>query len=236
MQAWFSLTEKSVNDKKLPNFKSLGSWLGKLTFGKGMPILINKINIKEILISSYTDHNCRLALNISVVLKMLEQIVAYREIFRVNNPWLGTILGALNEIEEKLGDDNQNTKSEIKAFFINVDIKKNSTLLPSTSYLDKNEFPLISRLPEYIKISEDLHKYYIGMGIDLKMIITKAVDDSIQEIVEPVIDRAVKIAIVTAQQLILKDFASESDPQRFKASFNNVVKRLAGPLAQVTCR
>ena len=34
-------------------------------------------------------------------------------------------------------------------------------------------------------------------GINLKMLITKAVDDSIQEIVEPVIDRAVKIVIVT---------------------------------------
>lgn len=50
-------------------------------------------------------------------------------------------------------------------------------------------------------------KYYAAMNIDLKMIITRAVDDSIQEIVEPVIDRAVKIAKVTTKQLILKDFA-----------------------------
>lgn len=98
------------------------------------------------------------------------------------------------------------TKSEIKAFFINTDIKKSSSLF-STSYLDKSDFPLISRLPEYIKISEDMHAYYKSKGIDLKMLITKAVDDSIQEIVEPVIDRAVKIAIVTAKQLIMKDFA-----------------------------
>ena len=52
----------------------------------------------------------------------------------------------------------------------------------------------------------------MNQGVDLKLIITKAVDDSIQEIVEPVIDRAVKIAIVTAKQLILKDFALESNP------------------------
>jgi CCR4-NOT transcription complex subunit 1 len=127
------------------------------------------------------------------------------------------------------------SKSEIKAFFINTDIKKSSSLF-STSYLDKTDFPLISRLPEYIKISEDMHAYYKSKGIDLKMLITKAVDDSIQEIVEPVIDRAVKIAIVTAKQLIMKDFALESNPDRFKTSFSNVVKKLAGPLAQVTCR
>lgn len=106
----------------------------------------------------------------------------------------------------------------------------------SNTYLEKNEFPLISRLPDYIVISEEMHSYYKSKGVDLKMIITKAVDDSIQEIVEPVIDRAVKIAIVTAKQLILKDFALESNPDRFKTSFGNVVKKLAGPLAQVTCR
>ena len=74
------------------------------------------------------------------------------------------------------------------------------------------------------------------MKIDLKMIITRAVDDSIQEIVEPVIDRAVKIAKVTTKQLIMKDFALEPDPDKFRESSYNVVKKMAGPLAQVTCR
>lgn len=41
-------------------------------------------------------------MNISVILKMLELIGQYKEIFRSNNPWLGRILGTLNEIEEKL--------------------------------------------------------------------------------------------------------------------------------------
>jgi len=38
-------------------------------------------------------------LNISVILKMLEQIVNFKDIFRPSNPWLGRILGTLNEIE-----------------------------------------------------------------------------------------------------------------------------------------
>ena len=46
LQAWFTLTEKSCNDKKLGYFKSLAFWLGKLTIGKGMPILIDRINIR----------------------------------------------------------------------------------------------------------------------------------------------------------------------------------------------
>jgi len=137
---------------------------------------------------------------------MLELISQHKDIFRSSNPWLGRILGTLNEIEEKLKEDHANTKSEIKGFFINTDVKK-SSLFSIPNLVGSNEFPLISRLPEYIILSEEMHSYYKSKGVDLKMIITKAVDDSIQEIVEPVIDRAVKIAIVTAKQLILKDFA-----------------------------
>lgn len=85
--------------------------MGKLTLAKGMPVLINKINIREILVNSYSHHSCRLAPNISVILKILEQISHHKEIFRVHNPWLGRILGTLNEIEEKLKEDFVNTKS-----------------------------------------------------------------------------------------------------------------------------
>ena len=96
LQSWFSLTEKSVNDKKISYFKNLGFWLGKLTIGKGVPILIDRINIREILVNSYTHYTCRLAMNVSVILKMLELIGQHKDIFRSSNPWLGRILGTLN--------------------------------------------------------------------------------------------------------------------------------------------
>ena len=67
-------------------------------------------------------------MNISVILKMLEQINLHKEVFKSSNPWLGRILGTLNEIEEKLKEDHVNTKSEIKAFFINTDVKKASLI------------------------------------------------------------------------------------------------------------
>ena len=71
LQAWFSLSEKSNNDKKLASFKAIGSWLGKLTIAKGMPVPINKINIREILVNSYSYSSSRLPLNIPVVIKIL---------------------------------------------------------------------------------------------------------------------------------------------------------------------
>lgn len=46
MEAWFKLTEKSNNDKKIGGFKTIGSFLGKLTIARGTPVPINKINLR----------------------------------------------------------------------------------------------------------------------------------------------------------------------------------------------
>lgn len=90
---------KSVNDKRLANFKNVGSWLGKLTIGKGMPIPIHKLNLKRILIESYNNMS-RVSMNIPIIIKMLEYIHTHPEIFKpVTSPWLHRILGTLNEIE-----------------------------------------------------------------------------------------------------------------------------------------
>ncbi len=51
---WFSLVGKSANnDKKIGHFKNIGSWLGKMTIGKGLPVPIYKLNIRQILTNSY---------------------------------------------------------------------------------------------------------------------------------------------------------------------------------------
>lgn len=70
LQKWFALTGKSVNDKKFNNFKNIGSWLGRITIGKGFPIPIHKLHLKQILITSFAKSN-RLSMNVSIVLKIL---------------------------------------------------------------------------------------------------------------------------------------------------------------------
>lgn len=76
MQEWFALKTKSVNDRKIANFKNIGSWLSKLTIGKGMPIPMHKLNLKKILIDSYANM-VRLSLNVTVVIKILDYIHAH---------------------------------------------------------------------------------------------------------------------------------------------------------------
>ena len=42
-------------------------------------------------------------------------------------------------------------------------------------------------------------------------LLTGAVEKSIEEILKPVVDRSVTIALITTKQLVLKDFAFEKD-------------------------
>lgn len=155
LNSWFSITtNKSINDKKLSNFKNLGYWLGRLTISRGMPVPIHKLNLREILINSYTQNNgARIPLNVPVVLKILEHINSHPDIFKVSNPWLGKLLGTLNEVEDKLKEEYQTTKSEIKAFFRNTEMRRENFNIPSTTYLSSSEIPLISQLPNYVKVN-----------------------------------------------------------------------------------
>ena len=69
---WFSLSSKSINDKKHNNFKNLGYWIGKVTINRGRIIPIHKLNLREILINSYIHNNgIRISMNVPVILKML---------------------------------------------------------------------------------------------------------------------------------------------------------------------
>ena len=96
LQYWFGLTGKSpVNDKKFSNFKSIGSWLGKMTIGKGMPVPFYKLNLKSILISSFSTSN-RINMTVPVIIKILEYVNLHPDIFRSTSPWLSRLFGTLN--------------------------------------------------------------------------------------------------------------------------------------------
>lgn len=65
---------------------------------------------------------------------------------------------------------------------------------------------------------------------------TKAVEESIEEILKPVVDRSVTIALITTKELVLKDFAYDNNPNRISEASEQIIQSLAGSLALVTCR
>ncbi|KAI4693473.1 uncharacterized protein J4E88_001845 [Alternaria novae-zelandiae] len=70
----------------------------------------------------------------------------------------------------------------------------------------------------------------------LKKIFLTAVNQAIQEIIAPVVERSVTIAAISTSQLINKDFAMEPDEEKLCNAAHTVVKALSGALALVTCK
>ncbi|KAF2687332.1 Not1-domain-containing protein [Lentithecium fluviatile CBS 122367] len=70
----------------------------------------------------------------------------------------------------------------------------------------------------------------------LKKIFLTAVQQAIQEIIAPVVERSVTIAAISTAQLVNKDFAMEPDEEKLRKAAHTVVKALSGALALVTCK
>lgn len=70
----------------------------------------------------------------------------------------------------------------------------------------------------------------------LKKLVPIAVDRAIREIIQPVVERSVTIACITTKEIVLKDFAMESDEVKMRKAGQLMVANLAGNLALVTCR
>lgn len=57
-----------------------------------------------------------------------------------------------------------------------------------------------------------------------------------RDIIIPVIERSVTIALVATRELVLKDFCMENDEMKLQNAANSIIKSLAGSLALVTSR
>lgn len=98
----------------------------------------------------------------------------------------------------------------------------------------------LSQMSQAVKVSEDLVQRFSRFDNfnehQVRKLVGMAVDNSIVEILPPVVDRSVTIALITTRELVLKDFAHDGDYERVIAAARLIVQNLAGSLALVTCR
>ena len=59
---------------------------------------------------------------------------------------------------------------------------------------------------------------------------------SFQDVAPPVIDRAVKIAMTTCEQLVKKDFALDHNENRLRQASHHMVRNLTAGMAMITCK
>lgn len=70
----------------------------------------------------------------------------------------------------------------------------------------------------------------------LKPLVKMSVERAVQEWIAPVVDRSIKIALQTCEQIIRKDFALDSDENRMRLAAHYMVRNLTAGMAMITCR
>jgi CCR4-NOT transcription complex subunit 1 len=115
-----------------------------------------------------------------------------------------------------------------------------------TSSSEQQQQTVIPNLAAYVNVNRDLTQLFhqvpggplaTHVSSDLlKRSVPIAVDRAIREIIQPVVERSVSIACITAKAVVTKDFAMEADENKMRKAAQLMVANLAGSLALVTCR
>lgn len=243
--------QRNLDDNGRKILNSLGQWIGTLTIARNKPILIRCIDLKDEIIKSYEKEN------INAVIPFICNILkssANSEVFSNANPWMIALVSLLHELKQKEGVKLR-ISHEIENLFKTIRVSPET--FPQTSLLNIKEMKpfesakefipaaaevvalttehrSMASLPEYVQISPKLLEHYPEQ--ELKKIISISIEQVIKEIIQPIVQRNVNIALITTKELVLKDFSLEKDPSKLQEASRWVVQSLAGSLARVTSR
>lgn len=99
---------------------------------------------------------------------------------------------------------------------------------------DENGNLTVINLESYVSFNGNLPLFNSHPA--LKKLVVLAVEQSIREIVTPVVERSVSIAIVATREMILKDFSNDPNDERMRSAAHLMSQNLAGNLAMVTSK
>ena len=105
---------------------------------------------------------------------------------------------------------------EPKFHFLEINTANLSGLVPHITV--DGRLPLLKEHPEF------------------NQLIKLAIEKSVQEWISPVIERAIKIAITTCEQIVKKDFSLDFDETRMRVAAHHMVRNLTAGMAMITCR
>lgn len=102
---------------------------------------------------------------------------------------------------------------------------------PRYSYVDVNvsNFQLIA---QHLILPPNIPFLHANPGI--KHIVINAVERTITDWLQPVVDRSIRIACATTEQIIRKDFALDADENRMRTAAHQMVRNLAAGMAMIT--
>ena len=241
---------KALDDNERKVLNSLGQWIGTLTIARNKPILLRLLDLKDLIIKSYEKDNMNTI--IPFICNILKSCLS-SEVFTQANPWIIALFSLLYELKQK-PELKLRISHEIESLFKLIKIfpenfpqtsllasKESRVFEPLKEYIPSpevltltSEHRSLASLPEYVQISAKLAELYPEQ--ELKKIISISIEQVIKEIIQPIVQRNVNIALITTKELVLKDFALEKDPRKLQEASHWVVQSLAGSLARVTSR
>lgn len=247
---WKLLTShKQLEDSDRKVLNSLGAWIGSLTLSRNKPILLRHLDLKELVIKAYEEGN--LLAIIPFVCNILKSSIN-SDVFNANNPWIVSNLSLMLELKAT-PELKLRIIHEIEFLFrslrLNPDDFPKTNILTSRETKKTPDFSkeppaepitlsteqgILASLPSYVTISSKLAELYSES--ELRRMVALAIERAIKEIIQPIVQRNVNIALITTKELVLKDFAFEKDANKLQQASIWVVKSLAGSLAQVTSR
>lgn len=148
-------SEKTVSQAQdRATLKNLGSWLGRLTLARDLPLKFNQLSLKDLLIEGYDAK--RLIVAIPFVCKVLEQC-ARSKVFHPPNPWLMAVLRLLVELYHT-AELKLNLKFEIEVLCktLGIDLAK---ITPTTFIRDRP-----TEVPGVQTITQDLERLSMAGG------------------------------------------------------------------------
>uniref|UniRef100_G3UN31 CCR4-NOT transcription complex subunit 1 n=1 Tax=Loxodonta africana TaxID=9785 RepID=G3UN31_LOXAF len=104
---------------------------------------------------------------------------------------------------------------------------------PQYSYHDINVYSLAGLAP-HITLNPTIPLFQTHP--QLKQCVRQAIERAVQELVHPVVDRSIKIAMTTCEQIVRKDFALDSEESRMRIAAHHMMRNLTAGMAMITCR
>ncbi|KAL5022887.1 hypothetical protein ScPMuIL_002042 [Solemya velum] len=89
-------------------------------------------------------------------------------------------------------------------------------------------------LSPYIVINEQVT--LLQANPQLKQFVRTAIEKSVHELLPPVVERSIKFALPTCEQIIKKDFALDPEETRMRAAAHHMVRHMTAGMALITCR
>ncbi|KXN90499.1 General negative regulator of transcription subunit 1 [Leucoagaricus sp. SymC.cos] len=93
---------------------------------------------------------------------------------------------------------------------------------------------ILSALSLQVHINPQLSP--LNVNQTFKRAVQVAVDQSVRDIIMPVVERSVTIAGISTRELVTKDYATEPSEDKLKKAGHLMAQKLAGSLALVTCK